>query len=73
MCVLSCGVCVSYTCTTFNLLFYLLYVQLTNDVMLISYLATVTKGCNVVNEYVQKLNVLYDHHGILRRQRGSLF
>lgn len=47
--------------------------QLTNDIVLISYLATVTKGCDAIGEYVQKLNTLYDHHGILRRTRGSLF
>ncbi|KXJ26179.1 COP9 signalosome complex subunit 6 [Exaiptasia diaphana] len=44
-----------------------------NDVMLMCYLATVTKGCNSLNEFINKFTVVHDRHGIGRRMRGLLF
>ncbi|XP_048588542.1 COP9 signalosome complex subunit 6 [Nematostella vectensis] len=44
-----------------------------NDVMLMCYLATVTKGCNSLNEFINKFNVVHDRHGMGRRMRGLLF
>ncbi|XP_014671204.1 PREDICTED: COP9 signalosome complex subunit 6-like isoform X2 [Priapulus caudatus] len=44
-----------------------------NDVALISYLGTITKGCNTLNQFIIKFNVLYDRHGMGRRPRGLIF
>ncbi|XP_047129838.1 COP9 signalosome complex subunit 6 [Hydra vulgaris] len=44
-----------------------------NDVSLMSYLAVITKGCNISNEMIAKLNALPDRHGGGRRVRGLLF
>ncbi|XP_046854379.1 COP9 signalosome complex subunit 6-like [Xenia sp. Carnegie-2017] len=44
-----------------------------NDVVLMSYLATITKGCNTMNELIMKFNVVYDRHGVGRRIRGLFF
>lgn len=44
-----------------------------NDVMLISYLGALTKGCNDMNQFVNKFNVLYDRQGSSRRMRGLYF
>lgn len=45
----------------------------TNDVLLMCYLATITKGIATASEFVAKVNVVYDRHGIGRRTRGLLF
>lgn len=45
----------------------------TNEVLLMSYLATITKGINTASEFVSKVNIVYDRHGIGRRTRGLLF
>ncbi|XP_073815539.1 COP9 signalosome subunit 6 isoform X2 [Musca autumnalis] len=42
-----------------------------NDVGLISYLGAMTKGCNDMNHFVNKFNVLYDRQGSGRRLRGT--
>lgn len=44
-----------------------------NDVGLITYLGALTKGCNDMNHFVNKFNVLYDRHGMGRRMRGLFF
>jgi len=44
-----------------------------NDVLLMSYLAAITKGCNVSNELISKFNLIYDRHGASRRLRGLFF
>ncbi|XP_071498445.1 COP9 signalosome complex subunit 6-like [Diadema setosum] len=41
-----------------------------NDVTLMAYLGAITKGCNTVNQFVNKFNVLYDRQGMGRRMRG---
>ncbi|XP_068687242.1 COP9 signalosome complex subunit 6-like [Montipora capricornis] len=43
-----------------------------NDVMLMCYLSTITKGANSLNEFINKFNVVYDR-GMGRRMRGTLF
>ncbi|XP_067014189.1 COP9 signalosome complex subunit 6 [Anabrus simplex] len=44
-----------------------------NDVGLMTYLGTITKGCNDTNQFVNKFNVLYDRQGMGRRMRGLFF
>jgi len=44
-----------------------------NDVGLMTYLGTITKGCNSINQFVNKFNVLYDRQGMGRRMRGLFF
>lgn len=44
-----------------------------NDVLLMSYLAAITKGCNISNELISKFNLIYDRHGASRRLRGLFF
>lgn len=43
-----------------------------NDIMLMCYLSTITKGANSLNEFINKFNVVYDR-GMGRRMRGTLF
>lgn len=49
------------------------YSQQSNDVGLITYLGILTKGCNMMNNLVNKFNVLYDRQGMSRRMRGIFF
>ncbi|XP_066921026.1 COP9 signalosome complex subunit 6-like [Clytia hemisphaerica] len=44
-----------------------------SDITLMSYLATITKGCSITNELISKFNVIYDKHGSSRRMRGLFF
>ena len=44
-----------------------------NDVLLMSYLAAITKGSNLSNELITKFNLIYDRHGASRRLRGLFF
>lgn len=44
-----------------------------NDVCLMAYLGTITKGCNTINQFVNKFNVMYDRQGMGRRMRGLFF
>lgn len=44
-----------------------------NDVGLMTYLGTLTKGCNDLNQFVNKFNLLYDRQGMGRRMRGIFF
>lgn len=44
-----------------------------NDVGLMTYLGTITKGCNTINQFVNKFNILYDRQGMGRRMRGLFF
>lgn len=48
------------------------YLQQSNDVGLITFLGTLTKGCNDINHFVNKFNVLYDRQG-RGRMRGLFF
>lgn len=49
-----------------------LHLQQSNDVGLITFLGTLTKGCNDINHFVNKFNVLYDRQG-RGRMRGLFF
>lgn len=51
---------------------YHLHLQQSNDVGLITFLGTLTKGCNDINHFVNKFNVLYDRQG-RGRMRGLFF
>lgn len=44
-----------------------------NDVMLMTYLASITKGCHTANDFINKFNLTFDRHGIGRRVRGLLY
>uniref|UniRef100_A0A7S4M1B1 COP9 signalosome complex subunit 6 n=1 Tax=Guillardia theta TaxID=55529 RepID=A0A7S4M1B1_GUITH len=44
--------------------------QLHNDTMLVTYLATMTKGTNSINELIDKYNIAFDKQS---RRRGGLF
>uniref|UniRef100_A0A1B6GFA5 COP9 signalosome complex subunit 6 n=1 Tax=Cuerna arida TaxID=1464854 RepID=A0A1B6GFA5_9HEMI len=44
-----------------------------NDVGLMTYLGTITKGCNDINQFVTRFNTLYDRLGVGRRSRGLFF
>merc|ERR1712142_1413994 len=44
-----------------------------NDVTLITYLGSITKGCNTVNQFVGKFNTRYDRQGMGRRIRGLFY
>lgn len=41
--------------------------QQCNDVGLMTYLGTITKGCNDINQFVNKFNILYDRSFLERR------
>ncbi|XP_064394720.1 COP9 signalosome complex subunit 6-like [Halichondria panicea] len=56
-----------------NQLFKKDFYSQTNEVLLMSYLAAITKGVATASEFVSKVNVVYDRHGIGRRSRGLLF
>jgi COP9 signalosome complex subunit 6 len=49
------------------------FCQQCNDVGLMTYLGTLTKGCNDLNQFVNKFNILYDRQGLGRRMRGIFF
>lgn len=49
------------------------YYTQSNDVGLITYLGVLTKGCNDMNQYASKFNMLYERHGMGRRMRGLFF
>lgn len=44
-----------------------------SDVELMTYLGIITKGCNDINQFINKFNVLYDRHVMGRRMRGLFF
>ncbi|ELT89268.1 hypothetical protein CAPTEDRAFT_163068 [Capitella teleta] len=44
-----------------------------NDVSLMTYLGILTKGCNDINQFVNKFNVLNDRQGMGRRMRSLFF
>lgn len=44
-----------------------------NDVCLMAYLGTITKGCNTINQFVNKFNLIHDRHSMGRRMRGLFF
>nr|XP_023024626.1 COP9 signalosome complex subunit 6 [Leptinotarsa decemlineata] len=44
-----------------------------NDVGLMTYLGALTKGCNDLNQFVNKFNILYDRQGLGKRMRGIIF
>lgn len=48
------------------------YYTQSNDVGLITFLGALTKGCNDINQFVNKFNVLYDRQG-RGRMRGLFF
>jgi len=45
------------------------FVKEYNDVLLVTYLASITKGTSTINELVDKFNVTYERHG---RRRGYI-
>lgn len=45
------------------------FVMQSNDVLLVSHLATITKGCNAMNEMLGKLAIVHDKGG-MRRHRS---
>lgn len=49
------------------------YYNQCNDVDLMTYLGTITKGCNTINQFVDKFNFLYDRQGMGRRMKGFFF
>lgn len=49
------------------------YYTQSNDVGLITYLGVLTKGCNDMNQFASKFNMLYERHGMGRRMRGLFF
>lgn len=49
------------------------YFNQCNDVGLMTYLGTLTKSCNTINQFVNKFNVLYDRQGMGRRMKGFFF
>lgn len=59
-----------YLVCTFNMLHH--EFQQCNDFGLMTYLGIITKGCNNINQFVNKFNILYDRQGVGRRLR-SLF
>nr|CAG4644915.1 EOG090X08T4 [Leptodora kindtii] len=44
-----------------------------NDVLLQTYLASITKACHDLHQFVNKFNVLFDRQGMGRRMRGLFF
>lgn len=44
-----------------------------NDVLLQTYLASITKSCNNLHQFVTKFNILCDRQGMGRRMRGLFF
>ncbi|XP_059478573.1 COP9 signalosome complex subunit 6 [Neocloeon triangulifer] len=44
-----------------------------SDVGLMTYLGTITKGCNDINQFVNKFNILFERQGMGRRPRGLFF
>ncbi|XP_048514201.1 COP9 signalosome complex subunit 6 [Athalia rosae] len=44
-----------------------------NDFSLVTYLGIITKGCNDINQFVNKFNILYDRQGMGRRMRSLFF
>lgn len=44
-----------------------------NDVALITYLGSITKCCNNMNQFVNKFNILHDRQGLGRKARGLFF
>lgn len=49
------------------------YYNQCSDVCLMAYLGAMTKGCNTMNQFVNKFNMLYDRQGMGRRMRGLFF
>ncbi|KAJ8030814.1 COP9 signalosome complex subunit 6 [Holothuria leucospilota] len=44
-----------------------------NEVALMAYLGAITKGCDTINQFVNKFNVLYDRQSMGLRKRGLFF
>ncbi|KAK7489284.1 hypothetical protein BaRGS_00019392 [Batillaria attramentaria] len=49
------------------------YYNQCSDVCLMAYLGAMTRGCNTMNQFVNKFNMLYDRQGMGRRMRGLFF
>lgn len=49
------------------------YYNQCNDVCLMAFLGTMTKGCNTMNQFVNKFNLMYDRQSMGRRTRGLFF
>ncbi|XP_015793469.1 COP9 signalosome complex subunit 6 [Tetranychus urticae] len=47
------------------------YYRLNNDIALATYLSTITKVTNTLNEFVQRFNIFYEHHGMSRKIRAA--
>lgn len=57
-------------------LYFILFIflfQQCNDFGLMTYLGIITKGCNNINQFVNKFNILYDRQGVGRRLRSLFF
>jgi len=50
-----------------------LVLQQYNDVLLQTYLASITKACHDLHQFVNKFNILCDRQGMGRRMRGLFF
>ena len=44
-----------------------------NDVALLTYLGTIMKSCDNLNQFINKFNMLYQRQGPGRRMRGLFF
>nr|CAG4640992.1 EOG090X08T4 [Eulimnadia texana] len=53
--------------------FYEQYYTQCNDVLLQTYLGSITKASNDLHQFVNKFNILFDRQGMGRRMRGLLF
>lgn len=49
------------------------YYNQCSDVCLMAYLGSMTRGCNTMNQFVNKFNVMYDRQSVGRRTRGLFF
>ena len=66
-----------FSLSHFIILFFfvivLLQPQQYNDVLLQTYLGSITKACHDLHQFVSKFNVLLDRHSSGRRMRGLFF
>jgi COP9 signalosome complex subunit 6 len=53
-----------------NQLFETSFKDQTSEVLLVAYLASITKGLGTANDFIGKINVIHDRHGMARRTKG---
>ncbi|XP_003383703.1 PREDICTED: COP9 signalosome complex subunit 6-like [Amphimedon queenslandica] len=56
-----------------NQLFEKSFQDQTSEVLLVAYLASITKGLGTANEFISKVNVVHNRHGMARRSKGLPF